>query len=434
MSTVITYNCQLPTPEVYTSTTHQKPVFPDVKGKQKKPINTAENLKALVKYHGYSIKQNKMNLEVEFYQGNTLSSISFERLRSQLISWASIFGLPKECISDHVYAISEQDSFHPVKTWLDDDQWDGIARVEQVIDCFNAVDSATAQIVLQHWFIGCVASLYEEQFSSKLVPIIVGAQSDMKTTAISRICSVIDGAFLEGAELNPDNKDSVLSAIRSWIVELGELERTSKNSQGSLKAFITRALDTVRPPYARADIRKPRQTNLIATVNGTGFLKDDTGNSRYAAIELDMPVDIERLNRLLGWTYQNGRVTLSERSKLKQFWLEVKCWYDEGKTWNLSPEQVAKLSEKNEEYSDKGLWYDYLLEKYVNLDDANCIKKFVPAAFICQMGNIDKRQTRQIGQALSRLARENKIQMRLARSNVKLYELKFPKSSGFTYD
>ncbi len=413
------------------------PYFPDVKksadGKKITPLNTADNLQALLRFHGYNVMQNQMNLEVEFQLGGHVQNISFESLRSRLISLSAVSGLSRECGSDHIYALSEQNRYHPVKRWLGKEQWDGRPRVEQVIDCLNAKNPVTAKMVLKHWLIGCVASLYEEKFSSKLVPILVGDQSDMKTTALTRICDVTNGAYLEGAEINPDQKDSVLSAIRSWIVELGELDRTSRNNQSSMKAFITRREDVIRPPYARSDIRKPRQTNLIATVNGSGFLKDATGNSRYAVIELATVVDIERLNRLLGWHYDNGRVQQKNPRLLKQFWLEVKSWYDAGDSWNLSREQVAQLAQKNDEHSDKGLWYEVLVEKYVNVDDSNCRKMFVTALTVCEQCGSDKRNTRLIGQALSRLAKEGKIQMEVRRSNVKYYELKFPRVEHIYY-
>lgn len=436
---MFTEDSELPIHGIDVKKSGRTPCFPHVRvskdGSKTTPLNTAENLQALLNGYGYSIKLNKMNLEMEFHRNGMALSDSFESIRSQLISWASVSGLPRECIMDHVYAISEKNSFHPVRYWLEEGRWDGVSRVEQVIDCLNAKDRATAQLVLQHWLIGCIASLYAVPFSSKLVPILVGLQDDMKTTAIKRIFNVFDGALLDGFDLNPDNKDSVLSVIKSWIVELGELERTTKNSQSSLKAFITRASDTIRPPYARTDIRKPRQTNLIGTVNGSGFLKDQTGNSRYASIDLAGIVDIERLNSLLGWHYQNGHIERMQPHLLKQFWLEVKEWYDQGRSWNLSREHVAQLAEKNDQHTDKGRWYDYLLEKHLSLDDQECIKKFVPASFIAQSDNdIDKRETRQIGQALGRLAREGKIRFEDRRSNVRFYELKFPISSDSNYD
>lgn len=71
-------------------------------------------------------------------------------------------------------------------------------------------------------------------------------------------------------------------------------------------------MDSVRPPYHPRDVKKPRQSHFIATVNGTGFLKDLTGNFRYAAIELIGKIDIDRVNQILGWTYKlSGSLTKS---------------------------------------------------------------------------------------------------------------------------
>jgi predicted P-loop ATPase len=389
-------------------------------------LNTAENLKVLLKHVGYRLQKNAMNLELEVIKGNEVVFTSLDALRSDLIGWCGRLGLPKMIIDDHLSAIAESNCIHPVRSWLDDGHWDKTNRVEKVISCLNARNPEDAKVILKHWLIGCVASLYEQSFSSKLVPILQGEQSYMKTTAISRICNVVSGAFLEGAELNPDVKDSVLSVIKSWIVEIGELERTSRNSQGSLKAFITRQIDTVRPPYGRTDVRKNRQTHLIASVNGTNFLKDDSGNSRYAVIELEDAVDIDQLNDLLGWRYEHGRIQLKDSNKLKQFWLEVKHLYNSGKSWNLTREQVNKLMPHNDKHADKGPWYGLILERYVLIDQDNCKRRLFKAIDVCELEKIDKRYVRQVGQALKRLADEGNIISKKSRSNVTLYELNFP--------
>lgn len=406
-----------------------KPEFPDSFVKPNgvaQLLNTAENLSALLDHLKYRIQKNSMNLEMEALKNGQVIFDSFETLRSDLIGWCSRFSLPKSSIDDHLNAIAERNSVHPIRSWLDDGKWDGIKRVEAVISCLNAKDRESAQIVLRCWLTGCVASLYEKRFSSKLVPVIQGEQSYMKTTAISRICSVITGSFLEGAELNPDIKDSVLSVIKSWICELGELERTSRNSQGSLKAFITRQVDTVRPPYSRTEIHKPRKTHLIATVNGTNFLKDDTGNSRYGVIELEKAVDIEKINDLLGWHYNNGRIKQTKPERLRQFWLEIKHYYDLGESWNLTSEQTATLADHNDKHADKGTWYEYVEDRFVNVDALDVETHFLKAGDICQIENIDKRHSRQLGQALKRLSDEGKLKSKRGRANATFYEVKIP--------
>ncbi|RPJ67647.1 hypothetical protein DRW07_05270 [Alteromonas sediminis] len=181
---------------------------------------------------------------------------NFDQVRSKLISAASRYGLPKTTIDDHLSAVCLNHEYHPIKDWLDSGEWDGKERVSDVIGCLNAKSPEIAKIVLKRWLVACVASVYEPMFKSKLVPVLQGDQSFRKTAFVERIALVMPSAFLEGAELNPDSKDSVLTCIRHWIIELGELERTNRNSQGSLKAFITKSIDTVRPPYARTDINK----------------------------------------------------------------------------------------------------------------------------------------------------------------------------------
>lgn len=407
--------------------------FPDVIASHNgndKVLNTAENLAAMLTHLGYTIQKNAMTLEVEVTSFDESTFCSLDSIKSELISWSQRLGLPKVAIEDHIVALAEKNSVHPIKSWLDSGEWDGVNRVSEVISCFNAKSSYLAELILTRWITGCVASLYEETFSSKLVPVLQGEQSYMKTSAISRMCSVVPNAFLEGAELDPDNKDSVLSVIKSFVVELGELERTSKNSQGSLKAFITKSKDTVRPPYGRTEIHKQRQTNLIATVNGTDFLKDETGSSRYGVIELGSAINIDGLNQLLGWSYNNGRIKLTNPELLKQFWLEIKCFYDRGDSWNLSHEQMKAISVTNEQHTDKGNYYDFLLERYVCVDDDIIEIRYFKASEVCQLEGIDKRFVRQIGQALKKLASEGKIESERRRSNTTYYGLKVAKQKA----
>jgi len=368
-------------------------------------INTAPNLAVLIEYIGIKAAINKMSYEPELsVNGKAFSSV--DSARSYLITNAMITGLPKVAIDDHLVALAEQNSYHPIAELLNSSQWDGTKRVERVLACLNAKDPELAIAIMKKWLVGCVASLYEKTFSSKLVPVLQGDQSYMKTAFISRIANIIDGAFLEGAELNPDNKDSVLSCIKSWIVELGELERTSKNSQGSLKAFITKPIDTIRPPYARGDIKKPRQTHFIASVNGVNFLKDETGNSRYGVVELAGAVDIETTNSLLGYEYNNGSLKLVHPELLLQFWLEIKAMYDAKYGWTLSKDELSLAAKVADKYSDKGNWYEIICD---HLAKAKGAEAKMTATEICNYLGINTAQSKWVGKALTQLVEEGLI-------------------------
>lgn len=414
--------------ELPENTLTNRPQFPDIvinENGSRRIANTDENLHELANYYGIGFRFNMMEFESEAYEifGGKLT-VSYEQLKSKFISAASREGLPKSAIEDHMNALCENDKYHPVEEWLREAQWDGVPRVEQVIGCLNGKHKELANITIKHWLVGCLASIYEPSFKSKLVPVLQGEQSFKKTAFVERIAQVMPLAFLEGAELDPDNKDSVLACIRAFIVELGELERTNKNSQGSLKAFITKSIDTVRPPYARKDIKKPRQTHFIATVNGKDFLKDETGSSRFVVLEMTEAANMDEVNRLLGWQYDGtGSTKQVNPELLKQFWLEVKVLYESGYGWMLSGDEIKMASAANEQFNDKGSWYDYILGEYLGADRK---VSFFPRWFSAgELVNNDKklasRDTRLIGKALAQLERDGFVDGKIASGNRKLY-------------
>lgn len=397
-------------------------LFPDL-SEQGRILATRDNLAALLRSMGLEAAQNAMTLELELLESGKPVAGSLEGKRSYLISAAAISGLPKSAIDDHLSSLCEQRLYHPVVEWLSKGEWDGIQRVDKVIDAINAKDRDIAKIAMRKWFVAAIAALYESTFECKLVPVLQGKQSFKKTAFISRLASVVEHSFLEGAELNPDNKDSVLSSIKSWIVELGELERTSKNSQGSLKAFITKRVDSVRPPYARADIKKKRQSVFIASVNGTEFLRDETGSTRYAVIELEKSIDMESVNLLLGWTYVDGRISLSEPESLRQFWLEVKAQYDSGATWMLSQEELAFFNKVNNQHKYKDDYRIMLEERFLGVSLNGRAYQWLKASEVCQYCDLSSKEAKRVGRALSAMANDGLIEMRSERANVKRYKL-----------
>ncbi|WP_338364649.1 VapE domain-containing protein [uncultured Pseudoalteromonas sp.] len=421
------------------NTVLDRPRFTDLKEDSKgnvRVLNTNQNLADLAQFCSLGFRLNMMtfNNEVCDMLGNLIAD-SYDSINSKLISAANIYGLPEKAITTHLVALCEETKYHPVKLYLDGEKWDGKERVSAVIRCLNAKHEALADTILKHWLVGCVASLYEKNFNSKLVPVLQGDQSFRKTAFVSRFAEIIPHAFLEGAALNPDDKDSVLSCIRSFIVELGELERTSKNSQGSLKAFITNKVDTVRPPYARLDIKKPRQTHFIATVNGSEFLKDETGSSRFAVIEMEQAANMNKLNELLGWHYDGtGSLKQIDESQLKQFWLEVKQLYLDGHGWMLKDHHLEQIALVNDSYQDKGFAYGYIYDNYIapasmidfanEIDRPQCINGWFTAG---ELTYEDKKLSSHsriiVGKALTQLSREGFLELKKAGGNKTRYKL-----------
>jgi putative DNA primase/helicase len=152
--------------------------------------------------------------------------------------------------------------------------------------------------------------------------------------------------FLEGQTLNPADKDSVLTAVSHWIVELGELDATFKKADiAQLKAFVTKTSDKVRRPYARKDSSFPRRTVFAGTVNDFQFLHDITGNRRFWPIAVDA-------------------ITLYPSLDYQQLWAEVKTWYDSGEKWYLSNQELDTLNQYSEQFMVNDPDIEALLSTY----------------------------------------------------------------------
>ncbi|HCE4639602.1 TPA: virulence protein [Vibrio parahaemolyticus] len=396
--------------------------FPDIKkeGMKRIILNTDDNLRVLLDHKGYVPYLNAMNTEIEVLHNDKV--MEYEVLISKLISDCARFDVPKAAIGDHLHVLAKERSYHPIVLYLAESKWDGVERVKQVMGCIRSKRPEVTELIMRRWLVGCIAALYEPRFSSKLVPVLQSNQSFRKTAFLSRIGEIVQDAFLEGRALDPRNKDSVLPVIKSWIVELGELESSTKHSQGLLKAFISKGADTIRLPYARTDLKKPRQTLLIATVNGQDFLKDRTGNTRFGVIELNEPIDMTTVNSILGWQYDGtGSLRKENPELLRQFWLEVKHMYDTGEPWVLSMDEQALVDTVSDKYLDKGRWYNMLHERIsMASDDNRSQTDWLAPSQISQILGIPCNYAAHVGRALQRLADEGRIATRY-KDGYKLY-------------
>lgn len=78
-----------------------------------------------------------------------------------------------------------------------------------------------------------------------------------------------------------------MQVTTAWICELGEIGSTMRKDTDAVKAFLTSANDTYRPPYGKTHETYSRLTSFVGTVNDEQFLVDRTGNRRFATIPLN---------------------------------------------------------------------------------------------------------------------------------------------------
>lgn len=193
-------------------------------------------------------------------------------------------------ISEALTYIAVRNSFDPVIEWLDTlPEWDNVERLDTWLkDKFGAKgDPEYLAQVFRKWLVAMVMRAYQPGSKFDWMPIFEGAQGVGKSSFGRLLCG--EKYFLDWL---PDlmNKDSALALQGIWSVEMGELASFRKNEIEAVKAFITRTVDKVRPPYGERWLEVKRRSVFFGTTNFETYLRDDSGNRRFK------PVKVGRLN------------------------------------------------------------------------------------------------------------------------------------------
>ena len=193
-------------------------------------------------------------------------------------------------VSSALIVLARGNAYDPVKQMLDElPEWDGVERLNGWLkDNFEAEgDEEYLAQVFRKWMVAMVMRVYRPGAKFDWMPIFEGAQGVGKSS-FGRLL-VGDKYFLDWLPPLHD-KDSSLSLQGIWAVEMGELSQFRRNELETIKAFITRTVDKMRPPYGKRLIESPRRCVFFGTTNRETYLIDETGNRRFK------PVVVGRLN------------------------------------------------------------------------------------------------------------------------------------------
>jgi len=306
-------------------------------GIKTRPQNTTTNAAALLQLNGWSARYNVMTKRTELVMpGNRSARDDHENAALAFFGDAAIrAGMARDGLAELIDAVAGNAAYHPVQAWIEATPWDGTSRTVQfheTLELSNPGHAAMRAKLMDAWALQAIGAIYEpDGIAAQGVLVLAGGQDIFKTRWTKSLCPVT-GAIREGIHLNPLDKDSVLQATNGWLTELGELDSTTRKSDVSaLKAFLTSCEDIVRPPYARRENVYRRRTVYIGTVNGTGFLADDTGDRRF-------------------WVIGVKQCHLLPPATMQQVWAEYQAKYQAGDRWHLDRATKVLLAESNADH------------------------------------------------------------------------------------
>lgn len=300
------------------------------------PMNTVENLSYLLNEYGIQVKYNQIRKQVEIAIPGREYSVD-NRANCSLAELGSICArnrMPKADLSDYVKLLADRSAYSPVMDWINSRPWDGRSRLADLFATVDAdMDVTIKNTLIYRWLISAVAAVYKPfGFASHGVLVFTGEQGQGKTSWIKALAPADMGVVLDGAIVDPSNKDTVINAVSHWLVELGELDATFRKADiARLKAFITQPVDKLRRPYDRIESEYQRRTVFFASVNESRYLVDETGNRRW-------------------WTVPVTGLNYTHGIDIQQLWAEVLTHYNRGEKWWLSDDELALLNEVNAEH------------------------------------------------------------------------------------
>jgi predicted P-loop ATPase len=361
---------------------HPKPLNPASFPDQPRPGSyqlpgTIGNVQHLLRSYGitasYDVIKKKQTLTVPGCQGSpdNADSVAF----AQVLSLAALNGLPTSKLYPFVAAIADRNLTNPVASWITSRPWDGMDRLAVFYATLEQVSDFPAQlkeILLYRWLLSAVAAaLMPYGFKARGVLTLQGPQSIGKTSWIAALVSdpILREALIKlDHHLDASNKDSILTAVTHWIVEIGELDSSFKKDVARLKGFLTNDRDKIRRPYGRVDSEYPRRTVFCATVNDSAFLVDATGNTRWWTIPI------------VSAKYQHG-------IDMQQLFAQIAVDYHKGEQWWLAMGEEALLESCNKQHRAVSATAERILSAIdVECRDATGLPSMTPTELLIQIG------------------------------------------------
>ncbi|HEY3447470.1 MAG TPA: virulence-associated E family protein [Myxococcales bacterium] len=243
----------------------------------------------------------------------------------------------KTHVWDALFQLADERHYHPVTEYLRALRWDGTRRVERfAVECLRvAQPTKIQQRALRCWFIGTAARGLRPGCKMDGALVLVGPQAAKKSLLFEKL----GGPFYLPFDADFRTRDGQQISHGGWILEWAELASIRNATVESVKAFISKTVDTWVGKWQRAPTVAPRGFVIVGSTNEEDFLKDATGNRRFWPIRVGGTIDLERVQ---AWR--------------DQLWAEAVTAVGAGESWWLSEDEEAGLRREQAPFEDCDPW------------------------------------------------------------------------------
>lgn len=301
---------------------------------------TIANIAHLLKSYAITIRYNLIKKSIDIsWPGQTSTTENRDTIAITTIqSLTALNRISAGQIPSILETLADRNPSNPVANWISSKPWDGTDRLTYFANTLtvqNGYDKKLRDILIRRWLISAVAAVLQPQgFYCRGILTLQGPQSIGKTSWFRALVPDVllrEQVLKLDHHLDAGNKDTLITAISHWIVEIGELDSSLKKDVARLKGFITGHQDKIRKPYGRTDAHYPRRTVFCASVNDHEFLVDPTGNTRF-------------------WTIPVTKIDYQHTIDMQQVFAQVVVLFRQGESWWLNQEEEELLEAHNKEH------------------------------------------------------------------------------------
>jgi len=225
-------------------------------------------------------------------------------------------------------------SYHPVRDFLNQLEWDGVPRIEEWLIQAGAKDTKYVRAVSRLVLVAAVRRVRQPGCKFDEMLILEGDQGGWKSSALKAL-AIRDEWFSDDLPLDADTKVFIEKTSGKWIIEAGELKGLSPAKIAAIKGCLSRARDEARMAYGRKQRIALRQSVLIGTTNEfDGYLYDPSGNRRFWPVRV-IKFDIE-------WLKENVRQMWAEAAHYESLGESIRM--DESLWEEAAKEQSERAS------------------------------------------------------------------------------------------
>jgi predicted P-loop ATPase len=291
-------------------------------------------------FFGDRIRLNKLSKRIEING----KPVSIDRAKIQLATKYGILARSgREDLQDILMELAHQNEYSPIEEYLLSlPQPENTAILDNLAERYFGTTLPIYQSFMRRTLISAVARALSPGCKVDTALILQGPQGFLKSACFKILAG---GIYFDDSLGAVSDKDERLKMHRAWFVEWSELETIfSRRDVSATKAFLSSAVDMLRPPYHRDTQDFPRASIIVGSTNKDEFLSDETGNRRFWVIPVKKKIDVELLAQ--------------ERNAI---WAAAVLAYKSGEQWWLTPEEDALLAQANQGWQATDVWEEAIL-------------------------------------------------------------------------